>query len=146
MYQYIVPFGEAVKRAFSNYCVFTGRASRSEYWWWVLFINIVAWVISVPSAGMSMDAIDALARGNYQAAFQFGYFNVFNYIGSIWSVAIILPSFGLLFRRLHDAGHSGWNWLWIFFPLVGWIVLLVFLCQDSEPVNNQYGPVPNIRN
>lgn len=127
MYQYQVSFGEAVSRAFKNYCCFTGRASRSEYWWFALFCVIVNFGIScVFGATFGMKSF------------------VYQTVSWLWSVAIFLPSLGLVFRRLHDTGRSGWNWCWSFLPIVGWIILIIFMCQDSQMTDNQYGPVPNM--
>ncbi len=123
MYQYQVSFSDAIKRAFNQYCCFTGRASRSEYWWFVLFTFIVG-VILEALAGNSMTSI-------------------FAWLAYLFSLATLLPSLGLVFRRLHDTGRSGWNILWCLLPLIGTIILLVFLCQPSKPEPNQYGPMPN---
>ncbi|MDE6866732.1 MAG: DUF805 domain-containing protein, partial [Muribaculaceae bacterium] len=128
MYQYQVSFKEAIQRAFNNYCNFSGRASRSEYWWFQLFTTLVSWVLSI---------IGVIIFGTESAAA-----SLFTYI---WGFAILLPQLGLLFRRLHDTGRSGWNWCWSFLPIIGWIILLVYLCQDSQMQDNQYGPVPNLR-
>ncbi len=124
MYQYQLTFGEAVSRAFQNYCNFTGRSSRSEYWWWVLFTFIVGVVVSI--AFCWNDTAESFASG-------------------VTSLFFFLPSFGLLFRRLHDTGRSGWWWLLNFIPLVGSIILIVWCCQDSQRGDNQYGPEPNLR-
>lgn len=145
MYQYQVSFGDAIKRAFSNYCVFTGRASRSEYWWFALFMWLVSVIIGYPSMMASFAAIGSALNGHMVAADAAGAgAGFFGYVNYVWNLAVLLPSLGLLFRRLHDAGHSGWNILWAFFPIVGWIVLLVYLCQESQMFDNQYGPVPNM--
>lgn len=136
MYQYQVSFGDAIKRAFSNYCVFTGRASRSEYWWFYLFTLLVSWVIGIPGGIMNFSAI---LNGDEPSI------NFFTILSYIWSLAVLLPSFGLLFRRLHDTGRSGWNWCWVFLPVIGLIILIVYLCQESQPMDNKYGPVPNLR-
>ncbi len=124
MYQYQLTFGEAVSRAFQNYCNFSGRSSRSEYWWWVLFTFIVGVVVSI--AFCWNDTAESFASG-------------------VTSLFFFLPSFGLLFRRLHDTGRSGWWWLLNFIPLVGSIILIVWCCQDSQRGDNQYGPEPNLR-
>lgn len=132
MYQRQVTFSEAISRAITNYCRFTGRASRSEFWWWQLFTFIVA-------------AAFGVCQGIFLGLF--GYESVlgkcFSYLEWVWCIAIFLPSLGLVFRRLHDIGKSGWNILWSLLPLVGAIILLVFYCRDSEMADNQYGPVPN---
>lgn len=129
MYQYQVSFGEAIKRAFNNYCVFTGRASRSEYWWFTLFVAIVGWII-VGFGGIGFTG-DSPSTGAMIVAY-------------VWELFILLPSLGLIFRRLHDTGRSGWNICWSFLPLIGTIILIVFFCQPSQPGPNKYGPEPNM--
>lgn len=62
----------------------------------------------------------------------------------IVNLALLLPSLGLTVRRLHDIGKCGW---WIFIsliPIVGWILLIVWYCKDSQMETNEYGPVPNL--
>lgn len=135
MYQYQVSFGDAIKRAFSNYCCFTGRASRSEYWWFALFNFIISFVFSI---GSMIIGFSAAANGEVPSNV-----NIFTILSCIYSAAVLLPSWGLMFRRLHDAGHSGWNSLWGLLPCIGWIILIVYYCQESEPEENIYGPVPN---
>lgn len=142
MEQYQVSFVAAIKRAFSNYCVFTGRASRSEYWWFFLFTSIVGTLLSIPSINSTLAMISAASQ---HGAPVMPTTSVFSYLSQLWSVAILLPSLGLLFRRLHDTGRSGWNWLWGLLPVIGTIVLLVFLCSPSTPAENKYGPVPNVK-
>ncbi len=137
MYQYQVPFGEAISRGFKNYCNFSGRASRSEYWWWYLFTAIVGWIIAIPSYGT---IFQNAAAGITDVQFTF-----WTGLDYFWSLFIFLPSAGLFFRRLHDIGRSGWWWLLCFIPLVGIIILIVWLCKPSQPGDNQYGPEPNIR-
>lgn len=127
MYQYQVTFSEAIQRAFNNYSNFTGRASRSEYWWFYLFGVLVSW-------GCSLIGV-----------ITFGSDSAFNGLFScLWALAILLPSLGLGVRRLHDTGRSGWNLCWAFLPIIGTIILIVYLCQDSQMFDNQYGPVPNM--
>ncbi|MDE6717357.1 MAG: DUF805 domain-containing protein [Muribaculaceae bacterium] len=128
MYQYPVPFGEAIRRAFNNYCVFTGRASRSEYWWFVLFTAIVGWAIGI-ILGLPLGSDSFIYQG----------------VSGLWGLFIFLPSLGLCFRRLHDTGRSGWNILWALLPFIGTIILIVYFCQNSQMSDNQYGPVPNLR-
>lgn len=124
MYQLQLPFGEAVKRALTvNYCNFQGRASRSEYWWFILFAviaNIAANVVFCWSSTLS-----AIASG-------------------IVCLGLLLPNLGLAVRRLHDTGRSGW-WFFInLIPLIGGIIYLVFVIKESEPAPNKWGDVPNL--
>lgn len=126
MYQRQVTFGEAVNKALGqNYCNFNGRASRSEYWWFVLFMAIV----------------------NSAIGFVLGIFNSsetgISIITSIVGLAFLLPGLGLCVRRLHDTGHSGWWVLLSVIPLAN-ILLIVWFCQDSYHGMNQYGPEPNL--
>lgn len=122
MDQYQVSFGDAIKRAFSQYCCFTGRASRSEYWWFALFNFIVSAVLEAVLGTSSNFAVSIIG---------------------LWSLVTLLPSLGLVFRRLHDTNRSGWNILWALLPLIGTIILIVFFCKPSDPEANNYGPMPN---
>lgn len=126
MYQRQVSFTEAIKMALQqNYCNFSGRSSRSEYWWYMLFYFIVSFIVSF--------------IGNATGS------QVLNYWLSLFvGLALFLPSLGLCVRRLHDINKSGWWVLLNLIPVVGWIILLIWVCKDSDPTDNQYGPVPNI--
>jgi uncharacterized membrane protein YhaH (DUF805 family) len=104
----LVNFGQAISSGFRNYAVFTGRASRSEYWWWILFVVLI---------GLATAAI-------------------WDDLGTAWNIAVLLPSLGLGVRRLRDAGYR-WGWIFLsLVPIVGSIVLIVFLTQPSKPVKN----------
>lgn len=130
MYQRQVGFGEAISRAFSNYCNFSGRASRSEFWWFALFNYLVAMAIYSPNIYFVI-----LGRGD-SVGIQIVY--------CLYCLAVLLPSLGLTWRRLHDIGKAG-GWYFIgLIPIVGAIILLVWLCKDSEPCENRFGPVPNV--
>ncbi|MFD0481308.1 DUF805 domain-containing protein [Kineococcus sp. GCM10028916] len=116
---------DAVKSGFSKYVGFSGRARRSEFWFWTLFNFLVGLVAS----GLDNAAGMANSTGNGP-------------IGTIVTLALLLPSLSVFWRRMHDTGRSG---LWFFLgliPLVGLIVLIVFACQDSQPGQNQHGPNP----
>lgn len=109
-----------------KYAVFTGRARRKEYWYFVLFNIIISVILS---------AIDGM-MGSYNAETGMGL------LGSIYILAILLPAIGVSIRRLHDTGRSGW-WLLIgFVPLIGAIVLIVVMLKNSKPGQNQYGANP----
>ena len=103
-----------------QYAVFTGRAHRTEYWMFFLFACIISFVLGVIAA--------------FVPDLSLLYF--------IFALGIMIPSIAVFFRRLHDTGRSGWWWLIGLIPLIGAIVLLVFLVQDSQPGENQYGPNP----
>jgi uncharacterized membrane protein YhaH (DUF805 family) len=114
-----VSFVDAIRSVFSKYATFSGRARRSEFWWFTLFAFILYVIVGI---------IDA-AAGN-------------QVLGIIVTLGLIVPSLAVTARRLHDTGKSGW-WILIgLIPFVGAIVLLVFECMDSQPGSNQYGPSP----
>lgn len=122
MFQRQIPFGEAVTRALTiNYCNFSGRSSRSEYWWFILFNIIVGAAIGIVFSGTFAEILSGLE-----------------------TLAFLLPGIGLGVRRLHDIGKSGWWLLLCFIPLIGQIILIIWFCQESQPFDNQYGPVPNL--
>lgn len=108
-----VGFGTAIKLFFQNYANFSGRSRRSEYWWACLF-----------------NAIASLVIGNIPV------------VGFIWAIGVIVPGISLCVRRLHDIGKSGWWWFISMIPLAGGIIMLIWMCKDSEPGANQWGPSP----
>jgi uncharacterized membrane protein YhaH (DUF805 family) len=118
-------FGEAVKSCLRQYVGFSGRARRSEYWWFFLFVVIVSAVASV---------LDALL-GTVSDDTNLGL------IGTIVGLALVLPIIAVSVRRLHDTSRSGWWYLLVLIPIVGSIILIVFYCLDSHG-DNQYGPSP----
>ena len=114
-------FTDAIKSVFSHYATFSGRARRSEYWWWALFAGLVGIVLEAPFLATQKPAL------------------ILPYL--LWTLVILLPNLALVSRRLHDTGRSFW-WIWIaLVPLVGAIVLLVFAVTDSQG-DNKYGPSP----
>ncbi|MDC0761036.1 MULTISPECIES: DUF805 domain-containing protein [Brevibacillus] len=102
-----------------KYVAFEGRARRQEYWMFTLFNIIVSMVIALVDYLIGTGSI----------------------LGMIYSLAVLLPSLSVTARRLHDTGKSGWWILLSFIPLIGAIVLLIFLCKDSEG-DNKYGANP----
>ncbi len=115
-------FMEAVKSVFSQYAGFSGRARRSEYWYFTLFNFIVTGVFSVLSS----------VTGS----------TIFSVLSGLFSLAVLIPGIAVCIRRLHDIGKSGWYLLFVLIPLVGAIILIVWYCKDSMPGENQYGPNP----
>jgi len=109
-----------------KYAVFNGRARRKEYWFFALFNLLASIVLSV---------IDYMT-GSFDAELGVGL------LSGIYALAVLIPSLAVSVRRLHDAGHSGWWLLIALIPLIGAIVLLVFVLQDSKPGENQYGSNP----
>jgi len=114
-------FGEAISDGFSKYATFSGRSSRSAYWYWILFYVLVAIGASI---------LDAIAGTGV-------------IIILVW-LGFFLPNLAVLVRRLHDTDRSGWWVLIGLIPLIGAIVLIVFACIDSGPPN-EYGQGPDDR-
>lgn len=96
-------FTESVQTCFRKYADFNGRATKSEFWWWVLFAVLVN--------------ISAQILGDIPAA--------------MVSLAILLPYLAVTARRLHDIGKSGWWQLVGIIPLIGWLIVIYWCVQDS---------------
>jgi uncharacterized membrane protein YhaH (DUF805 family) len=106
-------FQEAVKTCFFKYADFNGRASRSEYWWFALFIVIGNLVSTVVGHSLPL----------------------------LFGLATLLPSIAAAARRLHDTNRSGWMQLIAVFPVLGWLVVIYLLAQEpKEP--NKFGAAP----
>jgi uncharacterized membrane protein YhaH (DUF805 family) len=116
---------DAVRSALTQYATFTGRARRSEYWYFFL-------------ASLLASIVAAIIDGILGTSGQFGSTGV---IGGLLSLALLLPGLAVSVRRLHDIDKSGWFVLIGIIPIVGAIILIVWFCQDSKPAN-QYGPSP----
>jgi uncharacterized membrane protein YhaH (DUF805 family) len=121
-------FSQAVSSVLLNkYATFSGRARRSEYWWWHLFVTIVFLVASVIDQAIGFTYSDLTLGGGWLA--------------TIAAIVFLVPNLAVGVRRLHDTGRTGW-WLLIgLVPLIGVIVLIYFFVLDSEN-DNQYGPSP----
>ena len=114
---------EAIKSGFNNYVNFNGRASRSEYNYWVLFIILLS------TFALILDPIDF-------------YTGEGGMLSNILSLALILPGVAVMIRRFHDINKSGWNYFWSLtivgvFPVLYW---LVFKAGDNG--GNSYGVDP----
>ncbi len=114
-------------KVIKNYSEFEGRARRKEYWMFVL-INFL--IVMALQAVMIMLGLDS-ALGSF----------IMGLVG-LYSLAVFIPSLAVGVRRLHDTGRSGWWLLISFVPIIGFIALIVFLVQNSQPGTNQYGENP----
>ena len=104
--------------AYKKYADFTGRARRQEFWMFILFYFIVSIVLGIIDSILGMQIL-----------------------GLLFSLGSLIPSLAIGARRLHDTGRSGWWQLLYIIPLIGLIIMIVFLVQDSQP-DNEYGPNP----
>ncbi|MBN76974.1 MAG: hypothetical protein CMO36_02050 [Verrucomicrobiaceae bacterium] len=112
---------KATKNGFSNYFNFNGRASRSEFWYWIIFVFTLI-VIS--------KSIDTVLTNS-----EIGYFNI------ITTLIIFIPSLSVTWRRLHDINRSG-AWYFILFTIIGSVLLLVWTCIKGTSGTNRFGPDP----
>lgn len=119
-------FIDAVRTCLGKYATFRGRARRSEFWWFALFVTLVQFgvsVIDLAAFGAGPDGLGAF--------------------GFLLNLAMLLPNLAVSVRRLHDIGRSGWWYLIIFVPLVGILALLWWWTRPSEPDANRFGPPPD---
>lgn len=122
--------------ALRKYAQFDGRARRSEYWFFHLFsflIYIALLIFGLVVAAATHPSSNSPLIGVF-------FVPIF-----IFAVGMIVPSLSVLVRRLHDTSHSGWWYFISFVPLVGPIILLIFICTDGDPGPNLYGPDPKGR-
>lgn len=109
--------------AFKKYADFNGRATRKEYWMFVLFNIIISIAISFIGGIIFSKTISSI-------------------LSTVYVLAVVIPSLAVMVRRLHDTNHSGW-WFFInLIPIVGFIIIFIFTVSDSQPVSNQYGTNP----
>lgn len=106
---------------FKKYAQFSGRARRKEYWTFALINSAIAGILNMLSLNVS---------------------SVFGILGGVFALAIFIPSLAVAVRRLHDIGKTGTWYLIVLVPIVGWIMLFVFMLRDSNFGDNQFGPNP----
>lgn len=127
-------FVDAIKSVFSQYATFSGRARRSEFWYWVLFNALVGAVFAAlagATGGFEIDPVTGMP--SYGAT---------GVIANLVSLALLIPSIAVTVRRLHDTDRSGFWWFIGLVPFVGWIVLLVFCALEGTRGQNRFGPDP----
>jgi uncharacterized membrane protein YhaH (DUF805 family) len=111
-------FVQAIQSGFSNYATFSGRAARSEFWYWTLFSFVVQIAVLLVDAELT----EGIA-------------------GTLVSLALLLPTIAVGVRRLHDIDRTGWWWL-ISFTGIGVILLIVWACFKGTAGPNRFGPDP----
>jgi uncharacterized membrane protein YhaH (DUF805 family) len=114
------------REVWKKYAQFHGRAPRTEFWYFIFFNTLIS---------LGAGLIDMLLKTQIRHA-------GLGLLSGLFDLAVIVPSLASGVRRLHDAGKSGWYFFIGLLPLVGTVVLLVFLCRDSVPGENRYGPNP----
>ncbi|MBQ7502631.1 DUF805 domain-containing protein [bacterium] len=120
-------FVQALKSVLmENYFNFDGRARRSEYWYFCLLNFLV---------NFAYNMITRLIDSKLVAV-------VLAVIVIIYSLGTLIPGLAVAVRRLHDINKSGWWMLIGLIPLIGWVILLIWYCRDSELGSNEYGENP----
>ena len=125
----IVPkpsFIEAVTTCFKKYATFSGRARRSEYWYFALFIVICQALLSAIGNAILGVPDDGGT----------------NILQTIFNFAVLIPQISVFWRRMHDIGKKGTWFFLALIPVIGWIIILIWECKDSEPDENEYGMSP----
>ena len=110
--------GQAIASGFKRVVDFEGRSTRSEYWWWTLFVFLVNILTTIIDSGSSNHLVLLI---------------------NIVALVLLFPGIGISIRRLHDVDRSGW-WLFIFLvPIFGFILLLVWACTKGTTGPNRFG-------
>jgi uncharacterized membrane protein YhaH (DUF805 family) len=109
-------FPQAIEAGFKNYVNFSSRASRSEYWFWILFSVVGQIVFAIADAMTGIRVLSVL-----------------------FVLSTLLPGIAVAVRRLHDLDKSGWFLLLVLVPLVGAIILIIWACQEGTAGPNRFG-------
>lgn len=112
--------------ALNNYANFSGRATRSEYWVFLIINSVFAWILALLDYAIFVNLLNLPGL------------RVFS---GIYGLALFIPSIAIVVRRLHDIGKKGTWYFIVLIPLIGWIWFIVLMCMASEEKTNKYGPV-----
>ena len=130
--QQMMGFMDALTTVFRNkYATFSGRASRSEYWWAYLGYFVIATVLQIFAFVGGIILIDAGELALLPTL-----------IALVGIVALIIPTIAVSVRRMHDTGKSGWMLLILIIPCIGFILWIVWMVEDGQAHDNAYGTVP----
>jgi uncharacterized membrane protein YhaH (DUF805 family) len=114
-------FTEAVSKCYKKYFKFKGRASRSEYWWFVLLAILFAWPL----------LLTELETGFWYTILSFIYFML--------TLSVAFPLISVWVRRMHDVNKSGWVWLFFLIPIIGLILLIRWSTKEGDREANKFG-------
>lgn len=133
-------FGQAVRTCLGKYGTFSGRASRSEFWWFYLFTVIVSG-IPIFLGGIFLGISSGSSADGSAGGVTLLIAVLLYIVGVLASLAFLIPSIAVGCRRLHDRGTSGWLQLLLLVPCAN-IVLLIFWILAGTEGDNIYGPKP----
>jgi uncharacterized membrane protein YhaH (DUF805 family) len=105
-------FFQAIRSGFRKYADFTGTASRSEFWWWVLFATLASTILTA-AANVVFGGADTGVNG-------------------LWSLVVLLPSLAVTVRRLRDAGYGWGHAFWLLLPFAGALIIAVLCAQPAD--------------
>lgn len=108
-------FIEAIKTVSSKYAEFNGKASRSEFWWWILFTVLV-------SSALNVFSVIQVGQDSSLGAI----------LSGLWGIAVLLPTLAATIRRPRDAGYEWTNIFWILLPFAGAIILIIYTAQPKS--------------
>ena len=120
-------FAAAIQSFFKNYANFKGRARRSEFWYSLLFVGVVAVVLGLVMPGTPT----MLPDGSIIAGV--------GLLASLWQLAVLVPGLAVAWRRLHDVDKGGPYYFMVLIPIVGAILLLVQFAKEGTPGANRFG-------
>ena len=123
-------FFDSIKIVFRKYAEFGGRATRPEFWWFVLFSALVSAILNFLTLNFDGRLFTFTATA--------GSFSAFASFAGVWNLAVLVPSLAVAVRRLRDAGHEWTQLFWILLPVVGLIILVVRL---ADPGVASIGPL-----
>lgn len=127
-------FKTAVKTCFSKYATFSGRAQRSEFWWFVLFAWLGSILLSVVDSTLFGTVVTT--SNGFSASTSTPIFS------GIFSLAVLIPSIAVGIRRMHDCDRSGWWMLIVLVPILGFILYIVWQASKGTHGENRFGSDP----
>ena len=129
---------QAVIKCLRKYATFYGRASRREYWWFFLFAFLFEWpffLVSLPTSfSIPFTHIQIELFGETDPVNGF-----LKYLYFTISLFLLIPQWAVWARRMHDINKSGWSWLFVFLPIIGWFIILRRLLRHGDEGENDYG-------
>lgn len=122
------PIMVSVSRVFRKYATLSGRASRSEFWWWAGIAAVI---------GMAFLLLATAVPGRDGLGLRPGIVAAL-VMGGVWGLVILVPTFALACRRLHDTNRRGAWLLLVLIPYVGWVILIVFFAGRPKPAGRRF--------